>query len=106
MKKQDFINKWGHQKKDGCGETLFDYRESMKIDLEKLLSELLTVGQFEPLVSDDFGGQYSQGVCDDGAVILYDGKPMTPELIVAQLNELSEIKKRLYYKVIVSQNSR
>lgn len=62
--------------------------------------------QLEPPVSGDFGGEYTQGICEDGAVILYDGKPMTPELIVAQLNELVDIKKKLYYKIVVSQNSR
>lgn len=33
-------------------------------------------------------GRYSQGLCDDGVAILYDGQPITVDEIVARLNRL------------------
>lgn len=35
--------------------------------------------------------EYSQGICADGAAILKDGVPMTPEEIVRELQSASEI---------------
>ena len=34
--------------------------------------------------------EYSQGIANDGPVILRDGLPMTPEMIVETLNEQAE----------------
>lgn len=39
--------------------------------------------------------QYSQGVASDGAVILQDGVPMTPEQIVRKLNEYEIFKSEI-----------
>ena len=35
--------------------------------------------------------EYSQGTCQDGAAILKDGVPMTPEEVIAELQDLSLI---------------
>jgi hypothetical protein len=86
-------------------EMLDDITASLTIDY-KTIDRSDSEVNVEAEVRDDFGEQYSQENCDDGTVILYGGKPMTPELIVDQLNELTKIKKRLYCKVIFSQNSR
>ena len=37
---------------------------------------------------------YSQGIMDDGPVILKDGKPMTPDDIVSDLNAYRRIMKQ------------
>jgi len=39
--------------------------------------------------------EYSQGVCEDGAVLLCDGQRMTVDAVVAKLNELEKDKARL-----------
>lgn len=43
--------------------------------------------------------EYSQGVASDGAVILQDGLPMTPEQIVQKLNENEIFKSELVESV-------
>lgn len=35
---------------------------------------------------------YTQGVCQDGAAILCDGKPLTIDEVIKRLNELTQIK--------------
>ena len=38
--------------------------------------------------------EYTQGVCGDGAAILIDGRPLTPDEIVQRLN----VNERLLYE--------
>jgi hypothetical protein len=40
--------------------------------------------------------KYSQGVCQDGAAILEDGIPLTPDQIVEKLNCLSQLTSMIY----------
>ena len=35
--------------------------------------------------------RYTQGIMNDGPVILQDGNPLTPENIVAELNKLTDV---------------
>lgn len=37
--------------------------------------------------------EYSQGVCGDGAAILCDGEPMTPDEIVTEFREYGKLKE-------------
>ena len=43
-----------------------------------------------------FMREYSQGICQDGAAILCDGVPMTPEQIVARLAMFELVRGVLY----------
>ena len=36
-------------------------------------------------------GRYTQGFCEDGAAILYDGQPITVDEVVGRLNSIDEL---------------
>ena len=38
--------------------------------------------------------EFTQGICGDGAVILRDGEPLTPEQIITALNRAQAIARR------------
>ena len=63
------------------------------------LEYILKSNRLEKPVSREFCGEYSQGIVGDGAAILCDGKPITPELIVALLNDYNELKKIHFAKL-------
>lgn len=63
------------------------------------LEAILKSNRLEKQVRREFCGQYSQGIAEDGAVILLDGKPMTPDLIVQLLNDYSELQKIHFAKL-------
>jgi hypothetical protein len=39
--------------------------------------------------------KYSQGVCGDGAAILQDGLPLTPQQIIAKLNRFESFSEEM-----------